>query len=167
MTSIARAAGIPAFAAPRASPRLAAAIMIGLALAGLVDAGYVARAAATGRAMTCILFDGCNEVTRSPYARLYGVPLAFLGVVYYLCSLGLAGLLALDPLSRGLRLGAVLLGTVGVGYSAFSMFLQVAYIHALCSYCAISAIVTALLLASAGWHAARTCRTPGITSLPG
>lgn len=136
--------------------RRAAVVMMLLSLLGLVDAFYVAQAAATGRTMYCILFDGCNTVTQSPYGRFYGVPLSFLGVVFYLCSVGLAALLTFDPLSRGLRVGALLLSGVGVGYSAFSMYLQTQYIRALCSYCLISAILTVLLLATAGWHLART-----------
>lgn len=139
-----------------ARTRQAALVMLLLSLLGLVDALYVAQAAATGRTMYCILFDGCNVVTQSPYGRFYGAPLSFLGVVFYLCSIGLAGLLTFDPLSRGLRAGALMLSAVGVGYSAFSMVLQVRYIHALCSYCLISAILTILLLSTAVWHFART-----------
>jgi len=45
---------------------------------------------------------------------------------------------------------------VGVAYSAFSMFLQVRFIHALCSYCLITAVLTVLLLATAVWHVGRT-----------
>jgi uncharacterized membrane protein len=141
-----------------AQVRRAALVMLLLSLLGLVDAFYVAQAAATGRTMYCILFDGCNVVARSPYGRFYGAPLSFLGVIFYLCSIGLSGLLTFDPLSRGLRVGALILGGVGVGYSAFSMVLQVQYIHALCSYCLISAIITVLLLFAAGWHFARTRR---------
>ena len=143
-----------------ASPhaRRAALVMLLLSLLGLSDALYVAQAAATGRTMYCILFDGCNVVTQSPYGRFYGAPLSFLGVIFYLCSIGISGLLTFDPFSRGLRVGALILGAVGVGYSAFSMFLQIRYIHALCSYCLISAIITVLLLTTAASHFARTRR---------
>jgi uncharacterized membrane protein len=138
------------------SPRRAAVVMLVLALVGLVDALYVAQSAATGRTMYCILFDGCNVVTQSPYGRFYGAPLSFLGVIFYLCSLGLFALLAFDPLSRGLRAGALILSCVGVAYSSFSMFLQASYIRAFCSYCLISAVITLLLLSTASWHFART-----------
>jgi uncharacterized membrane protein len=132
--------------------RRAALTMLALSLLGLGDAFYVAQAAATGRSMYCVLFDGCNVVTQSPYGRFYGVPLSFLGLVFYLCSIGITGLLIYDPLSRGLRAGALILASLGVGYSAFSMVLQIRYIHALCSYCLISAIITVLLLSTAAWH---------------
>jgi uncharacterized membrane protein len=137
-------------------PGRAAVVMLVLSLLGLVDALYVAHSAATGRTMYCILFDGCNVVTQSPYGRFYGAPLSFLGVIFYLCSLGLSALLAFDPLSRGLRAGALILSGVGVAYSAFSMFLQARYIRAFCSYCLISAIITVLLVSTASWHFART-----------
>ena len=50
----------------------------------------------------------------------------------------------------------MILSGVGVAYSAFSMFLQINFIHALCSYCLISGIITLLLLSTASWHFART-----------
>jgi uncharacterized membrane protein len=51
--------------------------------------------------------DGCNIVAASPYARIFGMPLGYFGLVYYLYTFGIVALLALDPFSRGLRLGAL------------------------------------------------------------
>jgi uncharacterized membrane protein len=130
--------------------------MAALALVGMTEAFYVARASYTRQTMWCIFFDGCNAVTRSPYARLFGVPLSYFGVIYYLCALGLAVLLAVDPFSHGLRYGILAFTVVGVGYSAFSMVLQVSFIRAICSYCLISAVITVLLLAVALWNFRRT-----------
>lgn len=130
--------------------------MAALALVGMTEAFYVARASYTGQTMWCIFFDGCNTVTQSPYACLFGVPLSYFGVIYYLCALGLAVLLAIDPFSRGLRYGVLAFTVMGVGYSAFSMVLQVSFIRAVCSYCAISALITVLLLAVSLWHFKRT-----------
>jgi len=134
-----------------------------LALVGMTDAFYVARASYTGQTMWCIFFDGCNAVAQSPYARLFGVPLSYFGVIYYLCVLSLAVLLAVDPFSRGLRYGVLAFTVIGVGYSAFSMVLQVRFIRAVCSYCLISAVITVLLLAVALWHFRRT-RNPMVPS---
>jgi uncharacterized membrane protein len=104
----------PVGAPPTISPRRAAVMMLILSVVGLADASYVAQASYTGRTMWCILFDGCNVVAQSPYARLFGIPLSFLGVVFYACSTGLSALLSYDPLWRRLRAGALIFSGIGV-----------------------------------------------------
>jgi uncharacterized membrane protein len=64
----------------------------------------------------------------------------------------LAALLGLDPLSRGLRLGALLYGALGVSFSAYFMYISFAFIHAFCIYCMISAVLTVLLFITALTH---------------
>ena len=65
---------------------------------------------------------------------------------------GLATLLTYDPLSRGLRVGAVLYAALGVLLSLYFMVLQVGYIRAFCIYCLVSAASTGLLTVAAVWH---------------
>ena len=66
--------------------------------------------------------------------------------------LSLAALLAFDPFSRGLRLGAIIYAALGVCFSVYFIYLQVNFIHAFCIYCLISAVTTLLLLIAALWH---------------
>ena len=61
----------------------------------------------------------------------------------------LATLLAYDPFSRGLRLGALIYSAIGVGFSIYFSYLQVTFIHAFCVYCLASAVITVLLLIAA------------------
>jgi len=68
--------------------------------------------------------------------------------------LSLAALLAFDPFSRGLRLGAIIYAALGVCFSVYFIYLQVNFIHAFCIYCLISAVATLLLLILAVWRAA-------------
>jgi uncharacterized membrane protein len=75
--------------------------------------------------------------------------------------LGLAALLAFDPLSRGLRLGALVYTALGLCYSGYFAYLQLAHIRAVCLYCLISAVLTVLLFIAALRHV-RATRTPGI-----
>jgi uncharacterized membrane protein len=100
--------------------------------------------------------DGCNEVAASPFARILGLPVGDYGLVFYVYMFGLATLLAFDPSSRGLRLGAVLYTGMGVLFSAYFLMLQVVFIHAFCIYCLISAVTTLLLAAAAVVHAKAT-----------
>ena len=134
--------------------RLAPFLMILLASIGLADAFYDSQAIFTGHSLWCPPpIDGCNTVAVSPYARVFGLPLGYLGVVYYLFMLALSALLAFNPASPGLRLGTVLLATVGVLASAVFVYIQINCIHAFCVYCIASAIVTVLLLATTLWQA--------------
>jgi uncharacterized membrane protein len=64
----------------------------------------------------------------------------------------LAALLAFDPFSRGLRLAALAYSALGVCFSIYFMYLQIAFIHAFCIYCLVSAVTTLLLLIAALSH---------------
>jgi len=87
------------------------------------------------------------------------VPLGYLGVIFYLYMFALAALLVFDPVSRGLRLGALLYATLGVSGSLYFMYIQFAFIHAFCIYCLISAVLTLLLFIAALVHFRATGRT--------
>jgi uncharacterized membrane protein len=106
-----------------------------------------------GQALWCPPpINGCNEVANSPYARIYNLPVGYFGVVYYLYMFGLAAMLALDPFSRGLRFAALSYTALGVCFSIYFMYLQVAFIHAFCIYCLVSAVTTLFLFIAAISH---------------
>lgn len=126
--------------------------MLALALVGMADAFYVASASYSGQPLREFFIEGANAVLNSPYARIAGVPLSYLGLMFYTHMFGLAVLLAIDPVSRGLRVGALLYSAMGVCSSAYYMYLQLNFIRALCVYCILSAILTVLLFIAAIWH---------------
>ena len=135
--------------------RLAPFLMILLALIGIADAFYDSYAIFNGQRLWCPPpIEGCNTVANSPYARIFDVPLGYLGVAYYAFMFILSALLAFDPLSRGLRLGTVLYAAIGVLCSMVFAYIQFSFIHAFCIYCMISALLTVLLLIAASSHAA-------------
>jgi uncharacterized membrane protein len=135
--------------------------MIALALIGIIDASYDSYAIYTGQLLWCPPpIDGCNIVASSPFARVFGVPLGYFGVVYYLCMFGLAALLCFDPYSRGLRLGVLLYAALGASFSIYFMYIQLTFIHAFCIYCLISGVLTFFLLFAAIWHFRATRMEP-------
>ncbi len=128
-------------------------LMLVFAFIGIADAFYDSYAIYTGRLLWCPPpIDGCNIVASSPYARIFGVPVGYFGLVYYLYMFALAALLALDPFSRGLRLGALLYAALGVSFSVYFMYVSFSFIHAFCIYCMISAVMTFLLFITARTH---------------
>ena len=141
--------------------RTAPYLMLGLALIGIIDAFYDSYAISNGLPLWCPPpIDGCNTVASSPYAQIFGLPVGYFGVVYYVCMCGLAALLEFAPVSRGLRLGALLYAATGVAFSIYFMYIQFTFIHAFCIYCLISAILTLLLFIAALWHVSSTRMDP-------
>jgi len=133
--------------------KLAAYLMLVFAAIGIADAFYDSYAVYTGQLLWCPPpIDGCNTVANSPYARVLGVPVGYLGVVFYLLMFALAARLLFDPFSPGLRSGALLFTALGVSGSIYFMFIQFAFIHAFCVYCLISGVLTVLLLVAALVH---------------
>lgn len=131
------------------APRL----MLLLAALGIADAFYDSYSIYAGQPLWCPPpIDGCNTVAASPYAHILGLPVGYLGVLFYLCMFVFAALLVVAPLSRGLRLVAVLGAAIGLAFSVYFVRIQVTYIHAFCIYCAISALLTVLLLVAALVH---------------
>jgi uncharacterized membrane protein len=128
-------------------------LMLVFAFIGIDVAFYDSYAIYTGQLLWCPPpIDGCNTVANSPYARIFGVPLGYFGLIFYLYMFALAALLAFDPFSRGLRLGALLYAALGVSSLIYFMYIEFTLIHAFCIYCLISAVLTLLLLIAALAH---------------
>ena len=128
-------------------------VMLALALMGIMVAFYDAYSIYNGQPLWCPPpINGCNEVANSPYARIFNLPVGYYGVVYYLYMFGLAALLAFDPFSHGLRFAALAYAALGVCFSIYFMYLQIAFIHAFCIYCLASAVTTLLLFIAALSH---------------
>lgn len=94
---------------------------------------------------------GCETVQLSPYGNLFGLPVAFYGVVGY------AALLAVSLWGLGARwidrpeptVALVALSGGGVGFTAYLTYLEAFVIGAWCRWCLVSAaIITAILVAS-------------------
>jgi uncharacterized membrane protein len=119
-----------------------------LAVIGLLISAYLTWVHYMGVAPVCVGGSGgCETVQTSPYATIFGVPVAVLGL------LGYAGLLfsALLRGEAGVYL-AFLIALAGTLFSFYLTYLEVFVIHALCQWCLASAavMVAALFCASFG-----------------
>ena len=122
-----------------------------LALVGLFVALYLwLHALGFGGPIKCGT-GGCETVQTSQYAVLFGVPVAFYGVVGYLAIL-IVALVALRPaalLEPKWNQLLVALTTVGVLFTAYLTYLELFVIHAICRWCVGSAVViTAIWIVS-------------------
>jgi uncharacterized membrane protein len=133
--------------------------MLLFALIGIADAFYDSYTIYNSNMLWCPeTIDGCNTVANSPYGRIFDVPLGYFGLIFYLYMFALSALLAFDPFSRGLRLGALLYTALGVSSSIYFIYLEFAFIHAFCIYCLISAVLTLFLFIAALAHFRATRR---------
>ena len=148
--------------------RLAAVIILALAFCGIADSAYIAQNELHGAPLLCTTqnLSGCNTVASSPYARLFGVPVAeygvfFYGVVFVLAALELA---LFDQLLRRVLQGVAL---VGVAASLYFTVVQVYFIGAFCTYCSVSAGIALLVLVCASFmEPIRATRKPARQAAP-
>ena len=112
-----------------------------LALVGLAIAGYLTWVHYAGLEPVCVGGGGgCEKVQSSKWAELAGIPVAVLGLGGY------AAILATLALPEDLgRSAAAFLALVGLGFSAWLTYVELAKIDAICQWCVASAVVMALL----------------------
>src|SRR3989344_9271480 len=114
------------------------------ALIGFIDAAYLTFEHFLGRVPPCSIISGCEKVTTSPYAEVFGIPLALFGAVYYFALLVL--IIAHFDLKNAIILKiAALITPIGFLASLYFVYLQVFIIKAICLYCMISAATSTIL----------------------
>lgn len=136
----------------------AAVVLSGL---GILVAGYLSLKRFTGGSLVCSRWAQCDTVNNSLYAKLYGVPVSFIGLAGYLLLLGLA--LAAIRTTGTARRGLLGLGFVlalgGVLFSAWLTYIELYVIEAICSWCVASAVLITLLAVVGGVNLRHS--TPG------
>jgi uncharacterized membrane protein len=119
--------------------------MIGLAVAGLGVATYLTVIHYAGINPACTAGQACIKVQTSQWSKLAGVPVALIGLLGYIAILG--SLLVRDR--EETRLATLGLTLTGFGFSAYLTYRELFSIHAVCEWCASSAVILTVLLACA------------------
>lgn len=113
-------------------------------LLGILDAGYLSISAYQASAPTCFILTGCDVVAASPYSRVFGIPLAYFGLLFYTLIAAVSGMMLLGR--RAILLVVLtFLATLGFLMSVWFLYLQSIVIGAFCTYCVISGILSTLL----------------------
>ena len=121
--------------------------VLGLVALGLIVAGYLAYVETAQVTAVCGPIGECNIVQSSPYARLFGIPVAIFGVLSYL-AIGVLWVLrprldkTLAWLAGNGLLALTLFGTI---FSIYLTALELLVIHAICAWCLSSAVITLCL----------------------
>ncbi len=141
---------------------------LGLILAGMGVAAYLAYVETQSVAAVCGPVGDCNAVQSSPYARLFGVlPVGVLGVAGYAAMLAAWLVRRFIPRLRKPAIASTFgLAGFGVTFSIYLTYLEIHVIRAVCLWCLASAgIMTLLLLlslpqAKAAWPQWKATRIP-------
>ena len=111
---------------------------------GFLDASYLTVGHYTGANVSCSLVEGCDQVLSSEYAVVFGIPLALLGMFYYLTVFVLS-FLYLDIKKEEIFEFIRPLTVAGLLASAWFVYLQIFVIEAICQYCMLSALTSTIL----------------------
>lgn len=120
--------------------------MLPLSFVGLADSAYLAQHESTNTPLICDIknLSGCNIVASSEYSKIFGIPVANFGVVFYSVVFILVAA-ELAVANKTVRRAIQILAAAGLLFSGYSTFVQVYYIKALCIYCLGSAAVVLLI----------------------
>ncbi|MEN8168517.1 MAG: vitamin K epoxide reductase family protein, partial [Pseudomonadota bacterium] len=118
------------------------------ALFGLGIGIYLTSVAFTHSEAMCGPIGDCMRVQASPHSKLFGVPMAIWGMLFYLGILGLWLLQRRLSGSWRLRsiLGLLVLSLFGVIFSIYLTGLELFVIHAVCIWCLSSAVLATLIM---------------------
>jgi len=118
-----------------------------LALAGIAVAAYLTYVHYEHDALVCGLGD-CEVVQTRRYAELMGIPIAILGLLMYVAMLGLSlARLRITERRALLDVAIVSIALAGLAYSAYLTYVEIWVIEAICQWCVISALITAVIFA--------------------
>ena len=134
-------------------------IVAALALAGIFISLYLTlyKLGIIGE-LSCSI-GSCETVNTSKYSRFLGLPVAAWGLLFYLdvFALALIGTLPRFEDERAFSIVLVAEAAVGVLFSAWLTYLELAVIHAICIWCVTSAVIVTIILAVSvadmrDWH---------------
>jgi uncharacterized membrane protein len=135
--------------------------LIVLTVIGLGIASYLTYVHYAGIKPVCTAGGSCAKVQTSVYAKLAGVPVALIGLLGYIAILG--SLLAREGETS--RFATMAFTLVGFGFSAYLTYRELFTIHAVCEWCASSAVIMTVLMCLSIWRFLRG-DAPSAGSLP-
>lgn len=115
-----------------------------IALIGFADASYLTVLHFQHARVGCLVFAGCDAVTGSEYATIGPVPMALLGMGYYLVLI-LGTLWSFFVQKERIFMLTTRLTIFGFLFSIYFVSLQAFVIKAFCSWCLISAAASLVL----------------------
>lgn len=111
---------------------------------GFLDASYLSSNAYFHTVPPCIITSGCEVVTTSTYSKIFGLPVAYMGTLYYLTCLTLWFVFINKKKIWAARLLPIVV-TTGFLFSLWFVLVQAFILKAFCTYCMLSAGTSTIL----------------------
>jgi uncharacterized membrane protein len=133
-----------------------------LTLIGTGVASYLTYIHYAGINPVCTGGESCLKVQTSVYSKLAGIPVAVMGLVGYF--LILISLLLRENETTRFATAALTFG--GFGFSAYLTYRELFSIHAICEWCASSAVIMTIMTVLSVWRYLRGDSAPGAVRPP-
>lgn len=111
------------------------------AFLGLLVSGYLLIHYVSPEPIPCVTGEGCAIAQQSAYSSFLHIPTPVYGIVFYL-TVGFLGALYSETTKKQTLPLLVLVTTIGLAVSLFLSFVEAFVIHAWCSWCVASAILS-------------------------
>ncbi|HZU74490.1 MAG TPA: vitamin K epoxide reductase family protein [Acidimicrobiales bacterium] len=125
-----------------------------LCLAGLAVSLYLTYEHYTGNSTLACSDTGvinCAKVTTSSSSRIFGIPVAVLGLAFFVPMLGLCLPAAWHSAKRSVHLVRTLLSASGVAMIIYLLYAELFRVHAICLWCTSVHVMTFLLFVLVWW----------------
>jgi uncharacterized membrane protein len=135
-----------------------------LALAGLGVSIYLTIAHFTESALAGCSESGlvnCTKVTTSPQSYVFGIPVAVLGLAFYLFAVAIMSPWAWQAARREVHLLRIASLVVGIGFVLYLVYAELFIIGSICLYCTSVHVITFVLFVLTMFAAAAWGLKPG------
>ena len=110
-----------------------------LSILGIFDTVYLTvKRYSHDSSINCSIFEGCDFVTTSSYSAILGIPVAVLGIIFYV-GIFVLSFLYLRSKNRKFIVSLLGLSSIGVLMSFWFLYTQAFILNAFCLYCLVSA----------------------------
>lgn len=118
-------------------------ILIGV---GIIDSVYLLRLSIDTGSVCPV--GGCDEVLSSPYAKIFGIPVALIGLLGFVLVFAFAALRFFYPTEKTEKSIEMILifSIAGVAYGIYLTYLELFKIHAICPFCVIGFVMMICVL---------------------
>ena len=123
-----------------------------LAVCGIAVSIYLTAVHFQDSLLVCSGVSDCETVQNSKYAKLFGIPVAILGLAMYIVALVLAVVrLAREDLTDRATVLLFVMLFGGFLFTAYLTYLELFVIDAICQWCVFSAVITTAMLVLEGF----------------
>jgi uncharacterized membrane protein len=137
-----------------AIPRWITVSSLVLALAGLAVAGYLTIAHYASSSILACSSSGlvnCELVTTSAQSKFLGMPVALLGLIWFVAMTALCLPAALGSTDRRVHVVRLLASVLGIGFVLWLIYAELIIIGAICLWCTVVHVIAFGLFAISVW----------------